>query len=371
MTVDFIVELPEAHGFDAVMNVVDTLSKRAHFIPTNTTINAEGAARLYLTHVWKLHGLPRKVVSDRGSQFVAAFTKELYRLLGIRIASSTAYHPQTDGQTEHVNQELEQYLRIFTNERQDDWDELLPLAEFQYNNRVHSSTHETPFMLDTGRHPRMGFEPRERLSKVEAANEFKERMAESLEETRAALNRAQEEMSRFYDRRREPTPVFKPGDRVYLDAKDIKTTRPSQKLAHRRLGPYRVEKMVGTHACKLKLPLGLGRLHPVFPITKLTLAVPDPIIGRRPKPPPPPVLVDGQQEWEVEAILNSRMFRGRLEYLVKWKGFGIEEASWEPKRNVHAPQLIAKFHEGHPGAPRFIRRVQFERIPWCNRVDAL
>jgi Transcriptional accessory protein len=108
---------------------------------------------------------------------VADFTRELYRLLGIKLATSTAYHPQTDGQTEHVNQELEQYLRLFANERQDDWDELLPLAEFSYNNHVHSSTQQTPFMVDTGRHPRMGFEPQQPRSEVKSVNEFKDRMA--------------------------------------------------------------------------------------------------------------------------------------------------------------------------------------------------
>ena len=146
---DFIMKLPEAHGFDAVMNVVNSVPKCAHFIPTNTTITAAGATCLFL-HVWKLHGLPWVVVSDRGVQFVHKFTRELYRLLGIHITASTAYHPQMDGQTKHVNQELEQYLCLFMNERQDDWDDLLPMAEFQYNNHVHSSTCQTPFMLDTG-----------------------------------------------------------------------------------------------------------------------------------------------------------------------------------------------------------------------------
>jgi hypothetical protein len=129
--------------------------------------------------VWKLHGLPRNVVLDRGVQFVLEFTRELYCLLAIRIAASTAYHPQTDGQTEQVNQELEQYLRIFVNEQQDDWDDLLPMAEFQYNNHVHASTRQSPFMLDTGRHPRMGFEPHQPPSHLESVNEFKERMEES------------------------------------------------------------------------------------------------------------------------------------------------------------------------------------------------
>jgi transposase InsO family protein len=116
-------------------------------------------ALLFLKEVWKHHGTPQVVISDRGPQFIAAFTCKLYKLLGIKLVMSTAYHPQTDGQTEHVNQVLEGYLRIFTSRRQDDWDDYLPTGEFQYNNTVHSLTQQTPFMVDTRRHPCMGFEP--------------------------------------------------------------------------------------------------------------------------------------------------------------------------------------------------------------------
>jgi len=150
ISVDFISELPELGGYDSIMVAVDSAGKCSHFVETVTTVNATGAANLYLRNIWKLHGLPRKVISDRGPQFVAAFIKELYRLLGIEATTSTAYHPQTDGQTERVNQELEQYLWLFVRERQDDWYTLLPLAEFSYNNHVHSSTQQTPFLLDTG-----------------------------------------------------------------------------------------------------------------------------------------------------------------------------------------------------------------------------
>jgi len=122
------------------MTVVDAVSKRVYFIPMHTTVIAEGAAQLFLHYVWKLHGLLKCVVSNRRPQFVALFTKELYRLLGIRISSSTAWHPQMDRQTERVNQELDQFLRLFVNERQDNWYDLLPIAEFQHNNHVHSAT---------------------------------------------------------------------------------------------------------------------------------------------------------------------------------------------------------------------------------------
>ena len=133
------MELPLSSGHNAVMTVVDSVLKRAHFILTHTTVTAEEAAKLFLHQVWKLHGLPKCVISDHGPQFIARFTRELYRLLGIKLASSTAWHPQTDGQTECVNQELDQYLRLFVNKRQDDWYNLLPMAEFQHNNHVHST----------------------------------------------------------------------------------------------------------------------------------------------------------------------------------------------------------------------------------------
>ena len=135
ISVNFISELPESHGYNTVMNVVDSVSKMSHFIPMHTMITALGVAHLFLTHVWKLHGLPRQVVSNWSPQFIAEFTQEFYCLLGVKLAATTAYQPWGNGQTEQVNQELEQYLQLFVNERQDDWDELLPLAEFQYNNQ--------------------------------------------------------------------------------------------------------------------------------------------------------------------------------------------------------------------------------------------
>jgi hypothetical protein len=320
---------------------------------------------LYLRNVWKLHGLPRRMVSDRGPQFVALFMKELHRLLGIETASSTAYHPQTDGQTERVNQELEQYIRVFVGERQDDWYSLLPLAEFSYNNHIHSSTQHTPFLLDTGRHPRMGFEPHQPPSKVEAVNEFTNRMKNTLEEAKSALAKAKDDMTRYYNQRRTPAPTYAPGDKVYLEASDIHTTRPSKKLSHRRLGPFPVERRVGTNAYRLTLPPSMKRLHPVFNVVKLTPAPADPIPGRRVRPSPPPELVDGEEEYAVEQILDSRMHRRRLQYLVKWEGYGTEGNTWENADQVgNAPEKVAEFHRNNPSAPRRIRAATFGSIPF-------
>jgi len=198
----------------------------------HTTVTAEGAARLFLHQVWKLHGLPKCIISDRGPQFIACFTQELYRLLGIKLASSTAWHPQTDRQTEGVNQELDQYLRLFVNEWQDDWYDLLPMAEFQHNNHVHSATQQPPFLLNTGRLPRMGFKPQQNPSGLETVNEFMERMRTVIKEAKSAIHKAQDDMKRYYDRQRTLVLVFNLDDKVFLDTSDIQTTCPSQKLLH-------------------------------------------------------------------------------------------------------------------------------------------
>jgi len=252
--VDFIVELLLSSGHDAVMTVVDSVSKQAHFILTHTMVIAEGAARLFLYQVWKLYGLPTCVVLDRGPQFVARFTRELYCLLGIKLASSTAWHPQTDGQMEYINQELDQYLQLFVNERQDDWYDLLFLVEFQHNNHVYSTTQQPLFLLDTRRLPRMGFKPQQNPSSLEMVNKFMERMRIAIKEAKSAIHKAQDDMKRYYDRRRTPAPVFNSGDKVFLDASDIRTTCPSQKLSYRRLGPFVVEQQIGPMAYRLKLP---------------------------------------------------------------------------------------------------------------------
>jgi len=307
ISVDFIVELPQSAGHNSIMVVVNSVTKHAHFVSTVTMISAARAAQLFLNHVWKHHGLPQKVVSDRGPQFVAEFTWELYQLLGIKLAATTAYHPQGDGQMEQVNQELEQYLQLFTNQRQDDLVGLLPFAEFQYNNQVHSSTQHPPFLLDTGHVPRMGFEPDQPRSRVESVNEFKDWMKDTLEEAKVALAKSKDNMALYYNRKRSLAPEFKTGDMVFLNSSNIQTTQPLQKLSHQRLGPFPIDSQVNNGAYWFHLPLSMSQLHPIFNVVKLSLAPPDPIPGRQTSLPPLPEIVDGKEERVV--VLSSEFGR--------------------------------------------------------------
>ena len=153
ISVDFVVKLPEAQGYDAILVVCDQMSKMVHIIPTTEATSAQGLATLYRDNVWKLHGLLESIISDRGPQFAAQITKELNTMLGIRSDLATAFHPQSDGQTEQMNQELKQYLRAFVDHKQETWLECLALAEFAYNNKAQASTKQSLFFVNYGRHP--------------------------------------------------------------------------------------------------------------------------------------------------------------------------------------------------------------------------
>ena len=351
VTVDLITGLPSSHGFDAIWVTVDRLSKRIHVAPTTGEIDSVGVARLFRDHVWRNHGLPEQIISDRGPQFVSNFTKELNRLLGIQTRASTAFHPQTDGQTERVNQEIEQYLRIFSNHRQDDWSEWIPLAEFAYNNRVHASTRLTPFQMDNGQNPRMGIEP-QRHSQVEATQLFVDRMKKISEETQSALRQAASDMSRHYNVKHSRPLTFKVGDKVWLDSRNIKTVRPMKKLDDRWFGPFKIKDIISQNAYRLELSPALAKIHPVFHVSLLRPFTPDEIQERPQNHHPAPILdADGELSYEVEAILDSRYHNRRLEYLVNWKGYGPEENTWQSAKDVeHAPRLVAQFHNMYPNA---------------------
>ena len=211
LSVDLITGLPQSLGYNSIFVVVDRFSKMVHIAPTTDTVTSEGIARLFRDTVWVHHGLPTQVISDRGPQFVSQFMRELNALLGIKIAASTAYHPQTDGQTERVNQEIEQYLRMFVNHRQDDWAEWLPLAEFSYNNRIQASTRNTPFMLNYGKNPRMGVEPHRPVKRDSVAS-FVRDLTSARKEAESALKQAADDMARHYNHNKKKAPSYKVGD---------------------------------------------------------------------------------------------------------------------------------------------------------------
>ena len=198
LMVDFITKLLMVTGKDVILVVCDRLSKMTHFVATTEGMTAEGLARLLRDNIWKLHGLPESVVLDRGPQFAVELTKELNRMLDIETKLSTAFHLQTDRQTEQMNQELEQYLRFFVEHRQKDWPEWLISAEFMVNNKVHMATKVLPFMANYGRELKMGGDIRKK-GKVESATEFVERMKKVHKEAVAVLKKIQEEMKRYTD----------------------------------------------------------------------------------------------------------------------------------------------------------------------------
>jgi len=204
------------------MVAVDSIGKCSHFIEMVTMVTAAGATNLYLQNIWKLHGLLQKVVSDCEPQFVAAFMKELYQLLEIEATTSTAYHLQTDGQTEWVNQELEQYLQILIGERQDDCYTLLPLVEFSYNNHVHLSTQQTPFLLDTSQHSQMGFELYQPLFHFEVVNEFTDQIKDTLEKSQCWPR----QRTTWHSTTTAATPPHRPSLLVTWSTLTLKTSRP-------------------------------------------------------------------------------------------------------------------------------------------------
>jgi len=202
-------------------------------------------------NIWRLHGLLESVVLDRGLQFAVELTKELNRMLGIQMKLSTTFHPQTDGQTEHMNQELEQYLQFFVDYRQKDWLQWLASAEFAVNDRIHSIIKISPFMANYGRKVRME-EDIWKKEKVEKAMEFVERMKRVQEKVRAALKKAQKEMKRYADKKRKEAENWKKGDRVMLSTKDLVfKERSVRKLVERYVGPYKIEEVVSTNVVKL------------------------------------------------------------------------------------------------------------------------
>ena len=352
ISMDFIVKLPMSRGYDSIWVVCDRLTRAAHFIPCNETITAQELAWLFLARIFRLHGLPSHIISDRGSVFVSHFWKALTALLNVELKTSTAYHPQTDGLTERTNQTLETYLRAYTSYQQDDWVDYLPLAEFTFNNLENSSTQQTPFFANIGFHPTFEAKVSER-STVPAAEDLAERLRIIHEELRAELEFAQARQTHFYNQRHSAAPILEPGQLVWLHRRNIKTTRPSYKLDHRRLGPFRViQRVKDSDSYVLKLPSYLSRLYPVFH-SSLLEPYSDPS-EFHPHASPIAFELSPESQTPIKSILESRKVGQRYEYLVNWKDQPESENSWIPLSDIPSShnELIDKYHRRHPRSPR-------------------
>ena len=355
ISMDFIEQLPPSLGYTAILVIVDRLSKQGIFIPTHDTITSALLAELFVLHVFSKHGVPSHCTSDRGSEFVSHFFRSLGKALDMKLHFTSGYHPQGDGQTERVNQTLEQYLRVYCNYQQDNWASLLPLAEFAYNNAPNETTGTSPFFANKGYHPNLAVHLERDLASARA-REFAVDLGELHNALKTNIAQAQQRYQKSADNGRLPAPDFKIGQKVYVEAKFFRTTRPTKKLSEKNLGPYEIIAQVGSHSFTLRLPEALRAVHPVFHVSMMEPAASSSIPNRTEEP-PPPVEVDGEIEYEIAEILDTKLdrrFRRKLRYLVRWTGYEgtDEETTWISADELnHAQELVGDFHTKYPDKP--------------------
>ena len=353
---DFIVKLPVSKGYDSIWVIICRLSKLSHFIPCRESMDATELADLFVREVFRLHGAPRDVISDRGSTFVSAFFTNFLKRLDITPHASTAYHPQTDGQTERTNQTVEDYLRCFTSYQQDDWADHLPLAEFAYNNHKSASSQISPFFATYGFHPHA--EPTTASNgTVPAADQRADSLLTIHKELQAELTHARADFTSQYNKHVQKHPEsFKPGTLVWLRRRNIKTRRPSDKLDYRKIGPFKIKAARGPRAFELDLPPTLSRLHPVFHVSLLEPYHDPTQIAGRLAPPPPPLHLDDEATplLRVDSILDCRRIGQRLEYLVRWKDHDTADDSYVPLSDLSTEldEVIEQFHRRNPNLPK-------------------
>ncbi|GJP71623.1 hypothetical protein CLOP_g2439, partial [Closterium sp. NIES-67] len=320
-------------GHDAILVVINKFSKMGHFIPTHTTARTEETAQLFVRYIISQHGIPTTLISDRDPKFTSKFWKELMSLLGTKLAMSSAYHPQTDGRTERLNQIVEQLLRAACKDEISKWDLHLPVLEFAYNNATHAAIGQTPFFLCYGRHPLTPQKPTASAT-VQPAHDFITTMHQLWDRTHKRLLDIQQQQKRQADRHRNDHTITV-GDQVLLDTRNLDISHLPSKLRPRFCGPFLVEAQVTPVTFRLRLP-ATWKIHNAFHV-QLLKPYRDPntiFVGRQP-PPPTPVLVQNEPEYEVESVLAHRRRRnGTVELLIRWKGYDPSEDSWVPESDM-------------------------------------
>ena len=343
ISMDFITDLPPSNlgreVYDAILVVVDRFTKTSRYFATTKDVTAEKLADLFAKEIVCKYGAPSGIVTDRGSLFTSAFWSTVCFLLRTKRKLSTAWHPQTDGQTERQNQTLEHYLRSYCNHTQDDWTDLLATAEFAYNAAEHSSTKVSPFQALYGYQPGLGGNVADDVpgGEVPTAKDRINQILQLRQKLSTQLREAVEYQARYYNRKHELI-HFSKGQYVLLSTKNLTLNRPCRKLAERFLGPFLIEGPVGKQAYRLKLP----RTMPIHPVFHVSLLEPyKPRSGEDPELHDPPIILpDGSKEWELEAILDDKTHRNKPRYLCRWKTYDSTEDSWEPESHLKNAQEI-------------------------------
>ena len=348
ISMDFVTGLPPSNGNTVVLTVVDRLSKMVHFIALPKLPSAKETAEVMMFNVFKIHGFPEDIVSDRGPQFISRFWKEFCSLLGATVSLSSGFHPQTNGQSERLNQELETGLRITASQSPDTWSQKLVWIELAHNTLPSMSTGFSPFHIVHGHQPSL-FPAIDSDSLVPSALALVRRCRRTWEQARRNLIRQSKSYKAAADRRRAPAPCYRNGQRVWLSTKNLPLRVESKKLAPRFVGPFPIAKVINPVTVRLKLPRSM-RVHPTFHVSNVKPVRTSPLVPPA-RPPPPARFVDGGPVFSVRKLLSARR-RGRgIQYLVDWEGYGPEERSWVPSRFILDPSLIRDFHAAHPGAP--------------------
>ncbi len=346
---DFIVHLPTTTRLhDAIFVVVCRLSKMAHFIPTHTNATAADTAYLFMHNIFRLHGMPLSIISDRDSKFTSSFWQTLHSALGTKLQMSTSFHPQTDGQTERMNRTLEDILRAYVTDKQQDWDEHLSLAEFAYNNSLQASTQYTPFFMNYGAHPHTPVSlltPPSTPVADPSANDFIQRIANTMKSATDNLRRAQERQAQYANTHRHVR-TFAVGDLVLLDLRYMDTTghtRQTHKFLARHQGPFKVLERIGQAAYRLALPTS-WRVHNVFYVGLLKPYI-DPRLPfpLRVSPPPPMFDSEGVPVFTVDRIIDQRFVGRQPNNALNIECYGTDIHSMlPPGAAVPSPQVLGE-----------------------------
>jgi hypothetical protein len=341
-------------GHDSIFVVVDRFSKMAHFLPCSRTYDASRVASLFFTEVVRLHGLPKTIVFDRDVKFVSYFWKTLWAKLGTQLKFSSAFHPQTDGQTEAVNRSLGNLLRCLVQDHTPTWDLLLAQAEFAYNNSVNRSTGRSPFEVVTGTTPRTPVDllslPLPMRVSVEA-DDFVTHLQSIHAEVRRQIALHNDNYKLRVDSHRRHV-EFQPGDLVLIHLHPERFPKGSvHKLHPRKAGPFKILKRLGLNAYLLDLPPNVS-YSPIFNVADLTL-YPGHAVDPLPDPPTFPAPATAKSRDEIEAILDDQLVStrrgGYQKFLVKWKNRPMSDCCWLQTEEIQClnPDLYEFYQAQH------------------------